>query len=173
VREWKVERQPVDIKNMIRTIAAGVDQASGESRVVVYTDIDTGLPDVSCDPRLIHMGLMDIVSNAVDACGLRDYESNERPEISIRVYREADHNNAVLEIRDNGAGMSQEVVDNVFTPFFSTKKITGTGLGLALTKRIIDLHNGEIVVESEPEKGALFRITLPIDGKGKKSGGYK
>ena len=172
-REWKVERQPVDVKNMIRTIAAGVDQASGDNRVVVYTDIDNGLPDILCDPRLIHMGLMDIVSNAVDACGLREYEENERPEISIRVYREVAHNDAVIEIRDNGAGMSQEVVDNVFTPFFSTKKITGTGLGLALTKRIIDLHNGEIVVESEPEKGALFRITLPIDGNGKKSGGYK
>ena len=63
--------------------------------------------------------------------------------------------------------MPQEVVDNVFTPFFSTKKRMGTGLGLALTKRIIDLHNGEIVVESEPEKGALFRISLPMDGKEK------
>ena len=53
---------------------------------------------------------------------------------------------------------------NVFTPFFSTKKKWGTGLGLALTKRIIDLHDGEITVESEPEKGTIFWITLPVKG---------
>ena len=60
----------------------------------------------------------------------------------------------------------EEVMANVFTPFFSTKKKWGTGLGLALTSRIINLHNGQITVESELDKGTVFRITLPVDGKG-------
>jgi signal transduction histidine kinase len=166
-REWKVERESVDVAKMLDniTIAAGADRETGEKKVDVYTNYEAGIKEIMCDPRLIHMGLMDIVSNAVDACELREYPADERPEISIRLYRSPDGEAVVIDIRDNGIGMEPEVVANVFTPFFSTKKKTGTGLGLALTKRIIDLHNGEIVVESEPEKGALFRITLPIDGK--------
>ena len=172
-REWKVERETVDITRILDniTMAAGTDGETGEKKIDVYTNYESGPREIMCDPRLIHMGLMDIVTNAVDACELREYPADERPEITIRLYRLPDDENAVIEIRDNGIGMPPEVVANVFTPFFSTKKKTGTGLGLALTKRIIDLHNGEIVVESEPEKGALFRITLPIDGARDKSGG--
>jgi len=60
--------------------------------------------------------------------------------------------------------MSDEVKRNVFTPFFSTKKARGIGLGLALTARIIKMHGGEIGVESEPDRGATFRVHLPING---------
>jgi signal transduction histidine kinase len=62
--------------------------------------------------------------------------------------------------------MDAEIRQNIFTPFFSTKKTRGTGLGLALTARIINVHGGEISVESEPDRGAVFRIHLPIDGPG-------
>ena len=55
------------------------------------------MPDVPCDPRLIHMGLMDIASNALDACMMKDYPEDERPEIVIRLSREADDGHAVIE----------------------------------------------------------------------------
>jgi two-component system NtrC family sensor kinase len=70
----------------------------------------------------------------------------------------------VIEVRDNGCGMTEEIKRNIFAPFFSTKKTLGTGLGLALTARIIKVHGGELSVESEPDQGTVFRIRLPIDG---------
>lgn len=162
-REWKIEPEQVDLADMAQKIAASVGQNAQERGVSIQTQISDPMPEVSCDPRLIHMCLMDIVSNAVDACELKDYDWEEQPTIMIRVFASAVGKQAVIEIEDNGIGMSKEVVDNVFTPFFSTKKKWGTGLGLALTERIIDLHEGKIVVESVPDTGAIFRITLPLE----------
>ena len=73
----------------------------------------------------------------------------------------------MIEVKDNGCGMTEEVKRNIFTPFFSTKSRAGTGLGLAITSRMIEVHNGKIDVESEPERGTIFRILLPIDGTNK------
>jgi signal transduction histidine kinase len=100
----------------------------------------------------------------------KDYPDGETPEIVIRTRREGDDGRAVVEIEDNGTGMTPEVRVSVFVPFFSTKKKWGTGLGLALTARIIDLHDGEIEVESEPGEGTVFRITLPIKGPVRRQG---
>jgi signal transduction histidine kinase len=74
----------------------------------------------------------------------------------------------VIEIRDNGCGMNEDIKKHIFTPFFSTKKARGTGLGLAMTARIINVHGGEVSVESEPDRGTTFRIHLPIDGPGER-----
>ena len=67
-------------------------------------------------------------------------------------------------VRDNGEGMSEEVRQRIFTPFFSTKEKKGTGMGLAVVTRIVSMHEGKTEVESEPGKGATFRIYLPIMG---------
>jgi hypothetical protein len=76
-----------------------------------------------------------------------------------------------IEVRDNGPGMTDAVKAHIFTPFFSTKKKKGTGLGLALTSRIIDLHSGNIDVVSEPGRGATFHILLPVAGPDQNRGG--
>jgi signal transduction histidine kinase len=66
--------------------------------------------------------------------------------------------------------MTEEVKANIFTPFFSTKERLGTGLGLALTSRIVNLHGGKTDVESQPERGSVFRITLPVPGVSENQG---
>jgi PAS domain S-box-containing protein len=170
-REWKVEPEPVDLADMVEKIIVAIGQTASERGVSVRTDLDGSLPTVPCDPRLMHMVLMDITSNALDACDLKEFSDGEDPEILIRVYRSEDGRWAVIELIDNGVGMTPDVRTNVFTPFFSTKKKTGTGLGLALTSRVIELHNGKIVVESEPQKGSVFRITLPLEGQTGETGG--
>jgi two-component system sensor histidine kinase AtoS len=169
-REWKIEPEPVDLAEMARKVAVAISQTGTERNASIRTEADDKLTDVPCDPRLIHMGLMDIASNALDACMMKDYAAGEEPEIVIRARREGDNGRAVIEIQDNGVGMTPEVRASVFVPFFSTKKKWGTGLGMALTARIIDLHDGKIEVESEPGKGSLFRITLPIKGPARKRG---
>jgi PAS domain S-box-containing protein len=162
-REWTIEPEPTDLSDLVGKVVVAVGQTAKESGVTIGTEIDSRLPDVSCDPRLIHMSLMDIVSNALDACEMKDYQDGDVPQITIGLSTGEKGNTAVVAIRDNGIGMTQKVVNDVFTPFFSTKKKSGTGLGMALTSRIIGLHDGEIVVESEPDEGTTFRITLPFN----------
>ena len=68
----------------------------------------------------------------------------------------------LLEVKDNGMGMDQEVLKKLFTIFFSTKGSRGTGLGLLLSRKIVQEHGGEIQIHSEPMKGSSFQVVLPI-----------
>ena len=170
-REWKIEPEPVDIADLVEKIILAIGQTANERGVSLGKEIGDSVPPVPCDPRLMHMVLMDIASNALDACDFKEFTDGEEPELVIRVRCAEDARSVIIELADNGVGMSPEVRKNVFTPFFSTKKKWGTGLGLALTSRIIELHNGKIVVKSEPEKGSVFRISLPLRSQAGKTGG--
>jgi len=75
--------------------------------------------------------------------------------------------NSVLSVSDTGVGVSEENMRKLFTPLFTTKA-KGTGLGLAVCKRIVDAHHGEISVESEEGVGTIFKITLPNTGYNEK-----
>jgi signal transduction histidine kinase len=163
-REWKLDLQKVDLNDIVKEICEQNRQAAADRGVTLRCEVPHGLPAVPCDPKLIHMATTDIVVNAIDACAWKDYASGENPEVIVKNALSEDGGRILIEVRDNGCGMSEEVKRNVFTPFFSTKKMGGTGLGLALTARIIKVLTGEVSVESEPDRGTTFRIHLPIDG---------
>ena len=81
-----------------------------------------------------------------------------RARVEIRLFRRGA--SAVVEVRDNGVGMGPEQREKVFLPFFTTKP-TGTGLGMAIVKKIMDLHNGEIEIDSLPGGGTAVRLVIP------------
>jgi two-component system NtrC family sensor kinase len=113
------------------------------------------IPDIECFPTQINQVVMNIVVNAAHAI------NGPRGRITIRTGTEGA--NIWIEIADNGAGMPKEIMSRIFDPFFTTKPIgSGTGLGLSLSYGIIQKHNGRIEVESEPNRGTSFRITLPV-----------
>jgi two-component system NtrC family sensor kinase len=169
-RDWTIEPEPTDVAALVGKIVSAVERRAEELGVELLSEVNPSLPAVSCDPKLIHMGLMDIVTNALEACESKEYGEGERAKIVLRVSRDPDGGDLVLEIEDNGIGMTEKAAAHVFTPFFSTKKSWGTGLGMALTARIIELHGGKISVQSKPDKGTKFRIALPIDGPGTHQG---
>jgi signal transduction histidine kinase len=111
---------------------------------------------------------MDIVSNALEACLSKEYADGESPRIDVSTARDEAARRIAVIITDNGPGMTDTVKTNIFTPFFSTKKNMGTGLGLALTSRIVSLHGGTIDVISEPGRGSEFHVLLPVAGPEKK-----
>ncbi len=117
------------------------------------------------------MATTDILVNAIDACTSKEYGDGETPEIVMASRLDETGKFSVIEVRDNGCGMTEEVKRNIFTPFFSTKDTMGTGLGLALTARIIRVHGGEILVDSEPGRGTTFRVNIPKDGPRSPEGG--
>jgi len=163
-REWKPEPQRADLGAMVAEVCALNRQKAAEHGVELRHEATDGLPEVLCDPKLIQMATTDLVLNAIDACVWKDFRDDESPAVVLENSLEEGGDVYVIQVRDNGCGMTEEIRKNIFTPFFSTKKTLGTGLGLALTARIIRVHGGEISVQSEPDRGTTFRIRIPKDG---------
>ena len=163
-REWNPELQRVDLSELIESIRELNRQAAIDHGVVLRHEISEGLPPVLCDPKLVHMAATDILVNAIDACTTKEYRDGETAEIVLGSHLDESGEFFVIEVRDNGCGMVEDVKHNIFTPFFSTKNTMGTGLGLALTARIIRVHGGDILVDSEPDRGTTFRVNIPKDG---------
>jgi len=164
VKEWKPKLETADLGETLCEIYRLIKQTARDKGVRVRLDLPQKLPTVQCDSRMIHSAVMDIVSNAVDACLWKEYSENEIPEVIIGAFEDNASKELVITVGDNGCGMTEEIKANIFTPFFSTKSKAGTGLGLSITSRMISVHGGRIDVESEPERGTVFQIVLPIDG---------
>jgi PAS domain S-box-containing protein len=163
VKDFKPTYNSVDMGEVLSEVDHVIRQTAKDRGVKFRLNVASGLPSVVCDRGMIHSAMMDIVSNAVDACVWKDYDEGETPEIVAKAYVSDDGEESVVEIKDNGCGMTEEVKAAIFTPFFSTKSKAGTGLGLSITSRMISVHGGRIDVESEPDVGTVFRIVLPID----------
>jgi signal transduction histidine kinase len=110
-------------------------------------------PDLSldADTNLIEQVLINLVVNAIEAV-----KDREEPLITLSA-NAGSNGRAVIKVTDNGAGMSPEVMENIFIPFFSTKK-NGSGIGLSLCKQILLLHRGNIQVQSVEGTGSAFSI---------------
>ncbi len=100
--------------------------------------------------------LTNLVGNAIDACEMSDENSCY---ITVRIFEA--YGTIVYEVSDNGCGMDDEIKRKVFTTFFTTKGLSGSGLGLLMTKKIVHEHGGTIDLKSKPEKGTTFSIRLP------------
>jgi two-component system, NtrC family, nitrogen regulation sensor histidine kinase NtrY len=115
---------------------------------IMLSDTDLAL---EVDTNLIEQVLINLVVNAIDAV-------KERPEPMITLSASTQGNGKpLLKVSDNGMGMSPEIMDNIFIPFFSTKK-TGSGIGLSLCKQIMLLHKGNIQVQSLEGVGSSFLL---------------
>jgi two-component system, NtrC family, sensor kinase len=164
VKEFKPTLTQVDIIQTLTEISNLIKQTANDDGIGFHLDMPPALPSLLCDEKMIHSAVMDIVSNALDACRWKDYIGDEKPEVSLSAYLTNKDRESVIEVKDNGCGMTEDVKQRIFTPFFSTKSKAGTGLGLSITSRMIEVHGGKIDVESEPNLGTIFRIVLRIRG---------
>ena len=163
VKEWVPHSERVDLTKSLNEISHIVKQSASDKGITFTFNSKDQLPLVMCDAIMIHSAVMDVVSNAIDACYCKDYTEGETPSVAMKAFPSQDGQNLIIEIIDNGCGMTEEVKANIFTPFFSTKSKAGTGLGLSLTSRAVTVHGGTIKVESEPDKGSIFRFVLPVN----------
>jgi two-component system NtrC family sensor kinase len=122
-------------------------------------EFDPAIGRVRMDPQTIHTTLLNLVSNALDACLLDDHPSKPW-KVQVRTASEADHT-IRFEVIDNGAGMTEEVRAKLFTSFFSTKGHRGTGLGLLVTRKLVEEHGGSIAVQSRLGEGTAVVMRLP------------
>ena len=117
-----------------------------------------GIAPANLDQEDLHTCLSNLVSNAIDACQMSDSEG-----CTVTLKVEHREGRLVFAVNDTGCGMDYEVKNKVFTTFFTTKGTGGTGLGLLVTRKIVQEHGGTITIESEPGRGSSFRIELPRD----------
>jgi len=136
----------IDMKNLINEVIGRLD--NGE--VDIKVDIPNGIK-LKADAELVGRAIYNLLDNALDAC-------REKGNIDILVEQKRKKINII--IKDTGVGMDEETLSSIFNLFF-TKKDGGVGVGMAVAKRIIEAHNGDIKVKSKPGRGSKFIITLP------------
>ncbi|MEO6284209.1 MAG: 7TM diverse intracellular signaling domain-containing protein [Dyadobacter sp.] len=119
------------------------------------------IPSIECYAGKLNQVFMNILTNSIYAL-LKDNQANKTPTIWVKSWLK-DPENIAISMKDNGPGMTPEVRAKIFEPFFTTKQVgDGTGLGLSIVFKIIEVHNGNIQVNTEVGQGTEFIITLPV-----------
>jgi signal transduction histidine kinase len=158
----EAEFKKVDIHEGIDSTMRLLTHFYGDGRIRLVRDYGE-LPVVDCFAGQLNQVWLNLLVNAAQAVG-------ESGEVRISTRREGEH--VVVTVRDTGRGVVPEHLPRIFDPFFTTKPVgEGTGLGLSVTYSIVERHGGEITVESEPERGTTFTVTLPVDARHSVGGG--
>ena len=158
-KERKPEYQLCDPNKPAKEVYDLMIPRAREYGVTLEMDLDKRLPEVWFDPEGIHRCLLNLVTNAIDACA--EVGCSSRKVEVVLQSRKPEGWAVEYNVVDNGCGMDEETRAKIFHSFFSTKGSRGTGLGLMLAKKIVDEHEGVIDVESEKGKGTKFFIRLP------------
>jgi len=155
---YSKERKPVfelqDINGIVDEVATLMEQKAKDSSIALEKNLDKNMPKIEVDHEGMHRCVLNLVTNAMDAV-----EGKKGSKITLTTSYDKSKDQATIEIKDNGCGIPKDKLSQVFNIFHTTKS-AGTGLGLAVCKKIIDQHKGEIGVDSEQEKYTAFIITL-------------
>jgi C4-dicarboxylate-specific signal transduction histidine kinase len=151
------QKTPLEINDLIEGVVPLVRLELLKHRVLVRTDLTSALPPVLGDRVQLQQVLINLVMNAVEAMAAVD----DRPrELTIR--SEADDEDRILvAVQDAGVGLDPSHADHLFTAFFTTKP-NGMGMGLAISRSIIEAHGGQLWATPNATHGATFRLSLPV-----------
>jgi signal transduction histidine kinase len=148
IARWtKIDKQTLQLNELIEREVRAFQQKS----IPVKTSFDPGLPEIQADSQLLSMAVRNLLSNAFEAIPGQG---------SIKVETKRMDQNTIIKISDTGTGIDPDRLGKIFRPFFSMKT-QGHGLGLAMVKKAVILHQGQIKVESEKGVGSQFTIILP------------
>lgn len=156
VRKRPTLRTPVDLNQLVRNAVKLVDIEARLREMSIETDLESGLPPVMADRIQIEQVLINLVKNALDAMVGSDGERRV-----VILTRHGSEEAIEVAVRDRGPGLKDHMLEEVFEPFFTTKP-DGTGMGLPLSRTIIQNHGGRLAARSMKEGGAEFAFTLPI-----------
>ncbi|MGI8788548.1 MAG: ATP-binding protein [Pyrinomonadaceae bacterium] len=151
-RPTKLDLQPIDARKVVEDSLRIVEPQAEEQHIKISLVERENVPRIFGDAEVLRSVFSNLFINAVQAMG--------RDGGKLCVIISPDKESVEIEITDTGIGISQENLDKIFEPYFSTKE-TGTGLGLAIVKKIVDDHNGAIAVESKLNEGTKFTVRLP------------
>jgi two-component system sensor histidine kinase HydH len=141
-RPVTIQKKPVAIQTLTRHSLKMIEADARAKNIKISSNIPSDLRDIAIDADRINQALLNLYLNAIEAMN--------------------DSQRLAISVSDTGHGIDKEDLVHIFDPYFTTKQ-SGTGLGLAIVHKIVESHQGEIRVESEPNKGTTVRIFLPYD----------
>lgn len=147
----ELDRSASDIHKVIQDSIAMVRETADNKKVKIEQDLTNNLPGFRFDEMRMEQVIINLLLNAIQA-------SPEGEIITVRTARNGD--DVKVDVKDCGCGIPKEHKEQIFFPFFTTKK-EGTGLGLPIVKKIVEAHTGSLEVVDNPDKGVTFRIVLP------------
>ncbi len=147
--------QKCDPRTIVEDIAGTMESKIREKNIELVTEYNGEFDNTYLDSYALHQCLMNLFSNAIDAI-----PSGRQGKIGLRIQSENEHG-IIFEVSDNGVGMSEEMKKKAFQGMFSTKGSKGTGLGLLVIRKTISELGGTLDVDSEENKGTVFRIWIP------------
>ena len=153
-RPLSLNRSKEDLNKVVEDSLAVAGKTAEDSKVTVASHLDRDLPLIPIDPMRMEQVVINLVNNAVQS-------SPAGQTVVVSTSRMNEY--AAIEVSDCGCGIPLEQKEEIFTPFFSTKK-EGTGLGLPIVKKIIESHHGQLEFFDNLEGGVTFRVLLPISG---------
>ncbi|MFT3785549.1 MAG: ATP-binding protein [Tepidisphaeraceae bacterium] len=158
---YSKDREPsvqlVNPKNLIDECVELIANIANERGVMAVADVARDVPPVPMDPDGMHQVLMNLLSNAIDAM-----KQGQPGLVRVVCRYDAKEKQLLIDITDNGTGIEASMMRHLFELFHSTKGNRGTGLGLAVAKKIVEEHNGTISATSTPGQGTTITIKLPI-----------
>jgi two-component system nitrogen regulation sensor histidine kinase GlnL len=168
VRPIRLEVEHIGLPSVVRDAISMAESHVPRGAIDVSVSMPADLPDIQGDPHQIRQIFTNLLTNAFEAM-------EGRGEVTITATQvPAEEEVAVgsgvkavptvlVEVADNGPGVTPDVMEKMFSPFFTTKA-RGSGLGLAIVRKIVDAHDGRIDVSARPDGGVRFRVTLPVTG---------
>jgi len=155
-RQQKVWAQPTALDTMLHEFVERARQQPAYERTQIVEQIAPDLPQLEVDPVQLSNVFVNLMDNAADAMP-------EGGRLTIQADLSPDRQSVVVQVKDTGCGIPPENINQVFSPFFTTKPLgQGTGLGLSIAYGIVKMHHGAIQVKSQVGEGTTFTVTLPV-----------
>lgn len=162
-RQSEVIRNKVDLNAPIRDVFKVLNHELKNHRVRVALELDPNLPSIMAEHNRLEQVFINIVTNAIDAMNEREQKAafqSALKQLTIKTF--VDRQKVVAMIGDTGVGMSKEVLEKIYEPFFTTKEVgKGTGLGVSISYGIIKDYDGEIEIDSKVGRGTIFIVKFP------------
>jgi len=152
VRPLQLRLAPADLAQVLDRSVAMVEREAAARQVTVFKNYSLDIPPFPLDAELMERVFYNLLLNAAQATAAGGV---------VTIKTRAAGESAEIAVIDRGQGIPTHLMDTIFNPFFTTKP-DGVGLGLAIVSKIVDQHGGKITVESEPGKGSIFRVCLPM-----------
>jgi len=155
-KEREPELAPADLNQVGSDVVELMRARAAERNVALEYRPAAEMPTCVFDAEGLHRAVLNVVTNAIDAC-----ENRDDGRVEVRTEHDAGSGQLRVLVADNGIGIAAEDLEKIFTLFMSRKSSRGTGLGLAVSQKILNEHHGRIRVESEPGRGSRFTLELP------------
>lgn len=152
-RPLKLRLVPTDFNALVDSAIAEVAREKPQAAEIVHRNYAPDIPRLQVDAELLERVIVNLVRNAIEA-------SPEGASVTVRT--RALSGMAEVAVLDRGGGVPKEIREQIFNPFFTTKP-SGVGLGLAISSKIVDEHGGTLGVESEPGRGSVFLVRIPLE----------